>query len=112
MAKTLRVLNAVRDYKIGIPLTYEQYISHHPDQLISRLAARSQYLLALRLTEFLNLSPLQVFFDIGPEMSLLTWTPPPQPTHPNPGPVQPRFVDGLSPNSKIDTGSAQPTLRR
>lgn len=24
MAKTLRVLNAVRDYKIGIPLTYEQ----------------------------------------------------------------------------------------
>ncbi|KAI9621800.1 hypothetical protein H4Q26_015566 [Puccinia striiformis f. sp. tritici PST-130] len=60
MAKTLRVLNAVRDYKIGIPLTYEQYISHHPDQLISRLAARSQYLLALRLTEFLNLSPAGV----------------------------------------------------
>jgi len=60
MAKTLRVLNAVRDYKIGIPLTYEQYISHHPDQLISRLTARSHYLLALRLTEFLNLSPAGV----------------------------------------------------
>lgn len=57
MSKTLRVLNAVRDYKIGIPLTYEQYISHPPDHLISRLTVRSHYLLALRLTEFLNLSP-------------------------------------------------------
>ncbi|MBW0462193.1 hypothetical protein O181_001908 [Austropuccinia psidii MF-1] len=60
MSKTLRVLNAVRNYKVGIPLTYEQYIAHPPAHLISRLTARSHYLLALRLTEFLNLSPSSV----------------------------------------------------
>ena len=26
MAQTLKVLNAVRDYKVGIPITYEQYV--------------------------------------------------------------------------------------
>lgn len=29
MAKTLRVLNAVRHYEIGIPLTYEQSVDFH-----------------------------------------------------------------------------------
>ncbi|EGG11876.1 uncharacterized protein MELLADRAFT_32963 [Melampsora larici-populina 98AG31] len=60
MAKTLRVLNAVRHYEIGIPLTYEQYIAHHPSHLIYRLTARAHYLLALRITEFLGLSPAPV----------------------------------------------------
>ncbi|KAH9823393.1 Vps16, N-terminal region-domain-containing protein [Melampsora americana] len=60
MAKTLRVLNAVRHYEIGIPLTYEQYMAHHPSHLIYRLTARAHYLLALRITEFLGLSPAPV----------------------------------------------------
>ncbi|KAI8443179.1 Vps16, N-terminal region-domain-containing protein [Phakopsora pachyrhizi] len=57
MSKALRVLNAVRHYKVGIPLTYEQYSAHSPAHLISRLTARSHHLLALRIAEFLNLSP-------------------------------------------------------
>ncbi|GAA6011899.1 hypothetical protein JCM10207_003423 [Rhodosporidiobolus poonsookiae] len=53
--KTLRVLNAVRDFKVGLPLTWEQYHLHPPSTLISRLLARSEHLLALRLSAFLGL---------------------------------------------------------
>ncbi|KAG0144149.1 hypothetical protein CROQUDRAFT_660316 [Cronartium quercuum f. sp. fusiforme G11] len=59
-AKILRVLNAVRHHEIGIPLTYEQYLSRSPTHLVYRLTARAHYLLALRITEFLDLSPAPV----------------------------------------------------
>lgn len=55
MINDLRVLNAVRDYKVGLPLSYEQYIRLGPDRLITRLIDRREYLLALKLSEFLNL---------------------------------------------------------
>ncbi|GAA5824145.1 hypothetical protein JCM11251_001539 [Rhodosporidiobolus azoricus] len=55
--KTLRVLNAVRDYKVGIPLTWEQYHSHPPSHLITRLLHLNQHLLALRLSSYLGLPP-------------------------------------------------------
>ena len=55
MINDLRVLNAVRDYKIGLPLSYEQYIRLGPDRLITRLINRREYLLAIKLSEFLNL---------------------------------------------------------
>ncbi|KAI8328235.1 Vps16, C-terminal region-domain-containing protein [Chlamydoabsidia padenii] len=54
MAQSLRVLNAVRHNKIGIPLTYAQYI-RSPESLVDRLIQRHQHLLALRIAEHLNI---------------------------------------------------------
>ncbi|BGP16136.1 hypothetical protein JCM10213_006070 [Rhodosporidiobolus nylandii] len=53
--KTLRVLNAVRDWKIGIAVGWEQYHLHPPSHLIVRLLQRQEHLLALRLSSFLGL---------------------------------------------------------
>ena len=55
MCNDLRVLNAVRDFKVGLPLTYEQYLRLTPERLIARLINRRQYLLAIKLSEFLAL---------------------------------------------------------
>lgn len=53
MCDTLRVLNAVRFYQIGMPISYDQYVQITPEKLISRLVNRHQYMLALRLAEHL-----------------------------------------------------------
>ncbi|GAA5861643.1 hypothetical protein JCM3774_002656 [Rhodotorula dairenensis] len=58
--RTLRVLNAVRDYKIGLPLTWDQYHARPLSYLVARLVGRSQHLLALRISAFLGLSPSPV----------------------------------------------------
>lgn len=55
MCNDLRVLNAVRDFKIGMPVSYDQYLRLTPERLISRLINRREYLLAIRLSEFLQL---------------------------------------------------------
>ncbi|KAI8351246.1 Vps16, N-terminal region-domain-containing protein [Mortierella sp. GBAus27b] len=55
MCKVLRVLNAVRHFEIGIPLTYTQYQNLSPDALIDRLISRHQYLLAIRICEYLKM---------------------------------------------------------
>eukprot|EP01113_Clastostelium_recurvatum_P007331 TRINITY_DN1340_c0_g1_i1.p1 TRINITY_DN1340_c0_g1~~TRINITY_DN1340_c0_g1_i1.p1 ORF type:complete len:828 (-),score=182.11 TRINITY_DN1340_c0_g1_i1:129-2612(-) len=55
MCKTLRVLNAVRHYEIGIPLTYEQYKQLTPQILVDRLVNRHQHLLAWRICDYLEL---------------------------------------------------------
>ncbi|KAJ3186648.1 hypothetical protein HDU85_007468 [Gaertneriomyces sp. JEL0708] len=60
MCKTLRVLNAVRHFEIGIPLTYSQYNSLTPQVLIDRLVHRHQHLLALRISEYLGLSKQRI----------------------------------------------------
>jgi hypothetical protein len=52
---TLRVLNAVRFYEIGLPLSYDQYRRMTPEKLIERLTNRNEYLLALRVAEYLHL---------------------------------------------------------
>ncbi|KAJ3716820.1 Vps16, C-terminal region-domain-containing protein [Lentinula guzmanii] len=57
MGQTLKVLNAVRFYEIGIPLTYAQYSYTSPTHLISRLTSRNMHLLALRISTFLSLKP-------------------------------------------------------
>ncbi|KIM47049.1 hypothetical protein M413DRAFT_440594 [Hebeloma cylindrosporum] len=57
MGQTLKVLNAVRYYEIGIPLTYLQYNYASPSRLITRLTARNMHLLALRISGFLGLKP-------------------------------------------------------
>jgi len=61
MTETLRVLNAVRFYEIGIPISYEQYIRLTPDRLVDRLINRSEYLLALRVSEYLRLPTEKIF---------------------------------------------------
>lgn len=76
MGQTLRVLNAVRFYEVGIPLTYTQCVSPcfvyvilsslndnrrynyaSPSHLINRLTSRNMHLLALRISKFLSLKP-------------------------------------------------------
>jgi hypothetical protein len=52
---TLRVLNAVRFYEIGLPISYDQYRRMTPEKLIERLTNRNEYLLALRVAEYLHL---------------------------------------------------------
>ncbi|QUC22005.1 uncharacterized protein UV8b_06246 [Ustilaginoidea virens] len=55
MCDTLRVLNAVRDFKIGMPLSFEQYHRLTPERLIQRLLQRHEYLLALKIARYLKL---------------------------------------------------------
>ncbi|GAA5898958.1 hypothetical protein JCM8208_005437 [Rhodotorula glutinis] len=55
--QVLRVLNAVRSHKVGLPLTWEQFHSRPPSVLIAQLVALNAHLLALRISAFLGLSP-------------------------------------------------------
>lgn len=55
MTETLRLLNAVRFFEIGLPLTYDQYVRLTPERLIQRLVNRQEYLLALKISEYLHL---------------------------------------------------------
>lgn len=55
MCEVLRVLNAVRFFEVGLPLTYDQYIRLTPERLIQRLLNRKEHLLALKISEYLNL---------------------------------------------------------
>lgn len=57
MCKTLRVLNAVRNYEIGIPLSIKQYELLTAPVLIGRLINANRHLVALRISEYLNLNP-------------------------------------------------------
>jgi hypothetical protein len=61
MCETLRVLNAVRFYETGLPLSYEQYIRLTPERLIQRLVNRNEYLLALRVSEYLRLPTDRIY---------------------------------------------------
>lgn len=61
MCETLRVLNAVRFYQVGLPLSYEQFFRLGPERLLSRLVSRHEYLLALRLAEFLHLPQDRIY---------------------------------------------------
>jgi vacuolar protein sorting-associated protein 16 len=55
MCETLRVLNAVRYYEVGLALSYDQYIRLTPEKLVQRLVNRQEHLLALRVSEYLRL---------------------------------------------------------
>ncbi|RPD64273.1 vacuolar protein sorting-associated protein 16 [Lentinus tigrinus ALCF2SS1-7] len=57
VGQALKVLNAVRFYEIGIPLSYAQYTQLSPSHLISRLLSRNLHLLALRISSYLSLTP-------------------------------------------------------
>lgn len=55
MCEMIRILNAIRDYKIGLPISYDQYQRLTSEKLIQRLINRHEYLLAVRLSEYLRL---------------------------------------------------------
>ncbi|KAH7651892.1 Vacuolar protein sorting-associated protein 16 [Dioscorea alata] len=57
MCKILRVLNAVRNYEIGIPLSIQQYKVLTAPVLIDRLINANHHLVALRISEYINLNP-------------------------------------------------------
>jgi len=61
MCETLRVLNAVRFYEIGLPLSYDQFIRLTPEKLIRRLINRREYLLALRISSYLRLPTDRIY---------------------------------------------------
>ncbi|CAK7266598.1 Vacuolar protein sorting-associated protein 16 [Sporothrix epigloea] len=61
MCETLRILNAVRFYEIGLPLSYDQYQRLGPDSFISRLLSRHEYLLALRIADYLHLPTDKIY---------------------------------------------------
>lgn len=61
MCETLRVLNAVRYYEIGIPLSYEQFLRLTPENLVRRLINRHEYLLALKISDYLRLPTDRIY---------------------------------------------------
>ncbi|KAJ6102811.1 Vps16 N-terminal [Penicillium sp. IBT 16267x] len=61
MTEKLRVLTALRDYQIGLPLSYEQYLRLTPEGLIERLISRHEYLLAIRVSEYLQIPADRIY---------------------------------------------------
>jgi hypothetical protein len=61
MCETLRVLNAVRFYEVGMPLSFEQYQRLTPDRMIRRLLSRHEYLLALKIAGYLRLPTDRIY---------------------------------------------------
>lgn len=59
MCKDLRVLNAVRDYTIGIPLTHTQFRQMTVQVLIDRLVYRKLYPLAIEICRYLKIPDYQ-----------------------------------------------------
>jgi vacuolar protein sorting-associated protein 16 len=60
MCKILRVLNAVRQEEIGIPLSINQFLHLTPAVLIDRLVFRKHYGLAIQIAKHLNLSESRI----------------------------------------------------
>jgi vacuolar protein sorting-associated protein 16 len=61
MTEKLRVLKAVRDFQIGMPISYEQYMRLTPEKLVKRLVNRHEYLLAIRISEYLHISADKIY---------------------------------------------------
>ncbi|XP_066488126.1 vacuolar protein sorting-associated protein 16 homolog [Tiliqua scincoides] len=57
--RDLRVLNALRDYQIGIPLSFDQYRQLTTEVLLDRLVLRRLYPIAIKICEYLRLSEFQ-----------------------------------------------------
>ena len=61
MCEVLRILNAIRDYRIGLPMSYDQYRRLTSEKLIQRLVSRHEYLFAIKLSERLE-SPMDTIY--------------------------------------------------
>ncbi|KAM4626315.1 vacuolar protein sorting-associated protein 16 homolog [Discoglossus pictus] len=59
MWHNLRVINAIHDYQIGIPLSITQYKQLTIQVLLDRLVLRRHYPLAIKICEYLKLSDFQ-----------------------------------------------------
>ncbi|OCT93499.1 vacuolar protein sorting-associated protein 16 homolog [Xenopus laevis] len=59
MCQDLRILNAIHDYQIGMPLTITQYKQLTVQVLLDRLVLRRLYPLALKICEYLKFSDFQ-----------------------------------------------------
>lgn len=55
MCQKLRVLNQIRHYSIGMPLTYTQMETLTIDVVIDRLVLRKHFFLAIRICQFLHI---------------------------------------------------------
>ena len=55
MCQTLRILNAIHHYKIGLPLTYQEYEKLGKSGLLNRLILRRKYNLAIQICRHLNM---------------------------------------------------------
>ena len=53
--RVLRVLNAVRHFSVGVPLTFEQYTKLEAEVVVDRLINRHEHLLALRICNYLQM---------------------------------------------------------
>ncbi|TDZ32210.1 putative vacuolar protein sorting-associated protein 16-like protein [Colletotrichum spinosum] len=61
MCEILRVLNAVRFFEVGLPLSYEEYQRLTPEGLLKRLINRHEYLLALKIAGYLRLPTDRIY---------------------------------------------------
>ncbi|KAK2592558.1 Vacuolar protein sorting-associated protein 16 [Conoideocrella luteorostrata] len=61
MCETLRVLNAVRDFNVGMPLSFEQFHRLTPERIIQRLLQRHEYLLALKIARYLKMPTDRIY---------------------------------------------------
>ena len=61
ICKNLRVLNGLREYKIGIPLTMQQYETLGAEVVIDRLLQRRLFPLASKICQFLQVSWENIF---------------------------------------------------
>ncbi|OQR84802.1 vacuolar protein sorting-associated protein [Achlya hypogyna] len=60
MSRKLRVLNALRKPSVGLPLTLRQFDRLTSDVVVSRLVAMRQHFLAIKICEYLKISPDRV----------------------------------------------------
>eukprot|EP00842_Homolaphlyctis_polyrhiza_P005915 jgi/Hompol1/6324/HPOL_001083-RA len=63
MCRTLRVLNAVRDPSIGIPVTFKQLMHIAHEGLVDKLIRRHEHLLAKHICEYLKMPVDRVLID-------------------------------------------------
>ncbi|KAI9340769.1 Vps16, N-terminal region-domain-containing protein [Zopfochytrium polystomum] len=56
MCQTIRIMNAMRDHEIGIPLTFTQYLRLTPEVLVNRLVNRNHHYIAIKICDYLKLS--------------------------------------------------------
>ncbi|CCJ28605.1 unnamed protein product [Pneumocystis jirovecii] len=61
MCEILRVLNSMRFYDVGIPLTFKEYFHLTPEGLIERLITRQKHFLALKICEYLRLPSDKIY---------------------------------------------------
>ncbi|KAJ1660490.1 Vacuolar protein sorting-associated protein 16 [Dispira simplex] len=61
ICRVLRVLNALREPEVGLPLTFQQFRALAVDEWIDRLIHRRLHLLALRMCQYLKLNPDRVY---------------------------------------------------